>query len=235
MLGDCLERMGEIQDGSIDLILADLPYGSTKCKWDVIIPFAPLWKHYWRVLKCTGAVLLFGTEPFSTEMRQSALGYFRYDLVWHKNLPTGFLNAKRMPLRAHETISVFYRKLPTYNPIKTTGHARKQSTRISTTDLYGSSTAVSTYDSTERYPTSVLAFNTDKHKRPLHPTQKPVALLEYLIRTYTNADDIVLDNTMGSGSTGVASVASKRRFIGIEKDVSYFTVASERLESDVTY
>lgn len=229
MLGDCLERMREIPDGSVDLVLADLPYGSTKCKWDVMIPFEPLWEHYWRVLKPTGAVLLFGTEPFSTEMRRTALDTFRYDLIWQKTLPTGFLNAKRMPLRSHEIVSVFYRKLPTYNPIKTTGHARKQATRSTTTELYGAATAVSTYDSTERFPTSVLTFGTDKHKNPLHPTQKPVALLEYLVRTYTNPGELVLDNTMGSGSAGVAAVNTARKFIGIEKESAYFEIAAERL------
>jgi site-specific DNA-methyltransferase (adenine-specific) len=229
MLGDCLERMSEIPDGSVDMILADLPYGTTQCKWDVVIPFEPLLLHYWRVIKRNGAVALFGTEPFSSRLRMSAIKQFRYDLIWSKNLPTGFLNVKKMPLRSHEIISIFYKKLPTYNPIKTLGHKRKQLTRNTTTNLYGTAVKLTTYDSTERFPTSLLNFATDKHRCCMHPTQKPVLLLEYLIRTYTNEGEIVLDNVMGSGSTGVACLNTQRKFIGIEKDDAYFEIAKKRI------
>lgn len=231
--GDCLERMGDIPDKSIDMILCDMPYGTTRNKWDVVLPLDRLWFIYKRIIKDNGAVVLFSQEPFTSTLINSQPELFRYELIWHKTQATGFLNANRMPLRAHENILLFYKKLPTYNPQKTHGNKRKVSTSAhkrnsKKTSNYGEYKAY-TYDSTDRYPTSVLQFSTDKQKSALHPSQKPVALLEYLINTYTNEGETVLDNCMGSGSTGVACVNTGRRFIGIEIDDNYFNIAKERI------
>ena len=234
--GDCLEVMKNIEYGSVDLILCDLPYGITaRNKWDVVIPFDKLWEQYNRIIKGNGAIVLFGSGMFTSSLMQSNPKMWRYNLIWHKTTPTGFLNANRMPLRAHEDIVVFYKSLPTYNPKKTTGHERKVSKaehKINSkkTDDYGEH-GLATYDSTERYPTSVLTFSTDKQKAALHPTQKPIALLEWLIKTYTNEGEVVLDNCMGSGSTGVAALNTNRNFIGIELDEGYFKIAKKRIES----
>ncbi|MBR5881268.1 MAG: site-specific DNA-methyltransferase, partial [Clostridia bacterium] len=223
--GDCLELMKDIPTGSVDCIIADLPFGVTRNKWDSVIPFDQLWVQYNRVIKDSGAIVLFGSGLFTVSLIASNRDAWRYNLVWHKTTPTGFLNANRQPLRSHEDICVFYRKQPTYNPQKTTGHVRKVSTAKhkrnskQTTD-YGSY-GLKTYDSTERFPTSVLTFSTDKQKGAFHPTQKPVALLEYLIKTYTNPGETVLDNCIGSGSTGVACVNTDRSFIGMELDDGY--------------
>ena len=231
--GDCLELMKDIPDGTVDMILCDLPYGTTKNKWDSVIPFKPLWEQYERIIKDNGAVVLFGSGLFTIKLITSNEKFWRYNLVWHKTTPTGFLNANRQPLRAHEDICVFYKKQSTYNPQKTKGHKRKVSTvehkrnSKKTTD-YGEH-SLRSYDSTERFPKSVLTFATDKQKAAFHPTQKPVALLEYLIKTYTNEGDVVLDNCMGSGSTGVACVNTGRRFIGMELDEQYFTIAQKRI------
>lgn len=233
--GDCLEVMKEIPDESIDMVLCDLPYGITaRNKWDIVIPFNKLWEQYNRVIKNNGAIVLFGSGMFTSSLMQSNPKMWRYNLIWHKTTPTGFLNANRMPLRAHEDIVVFYKSLPIYNPQKTKGHERKVSKaehKINSkkTDDYGKH-GLTTYDSTERYPTSVLTFSTDKQKAALHPTQKPVALLEYLIKTYTNGGMTVLDNCMGSGSTGVACKNLGRNFIGIELDEKYFNIAKQRIE-----
>lgn len=231
--GDCLKLMHDIQDKSIDLILCDLPYGKTKNLWDKAIPMDALWGQYNRIIKDTGAVLLFGSGIFSARLILSNPRMFRYDLEWVKTTPTGFLNANRAPLRAHEDILVFYKHLPTYNPQKTHEHTRKTSTaehkrncaKYTGYGLYENKG----YDSTDRFPTSILAFKSDRQTCHLHPTQKPVALLEYLIRTYTNEGDTVLDNCMGSGSTGVACVNTGRNFIGMELDDNYFDIAKSRL------
>lgn len=234
MQGDCLELMNNIPDGSVDMILCDLPYGTTACKWDVTIPFEPLWDHYKRVIKKNGAIVLFGSGMFTAMLMQSNKKMWKYNLIWEKTTPTGFLNAKIMPLRTHEDICVFCKGKTTYNPQKTFGHKRKVSTaeqkrNCVETEVYGKYNP-STYDSTERYPRSVLKFKTDKQKCAYHPTQKPVALLEYLIRTYTNNGCVVLDSCMGAGSTGVASVNTGRDFIGIELDAEYFRIAKQRIE-----
>ena len=233
MRGDCLERMKEIPDGSVDMILCDLPYGTTQNKWDAVIPFAPLWAHYKRAVKSNGAILLFGQTPFDKALGSSNLEMLRYEWVWEKTNATGYLNAKKMPLKAHENILVFYSELPVYNPVKTVGHTRKVSAtkKIRTSTNYGKQTRAVPYDSTERYPRSVRVFPMDKQKSKLHPTQKPVALMEYLIKTYTNEGDTVLDNCMGSGTTGVACVNLNRNFIGIEKDEKYFKIAEERINA----
>ena len=231
--GDCLELMKDIPDGSIDMILCDLPYEQTHNDWDEIIPFNPLWKHYKRIIKNNGAIILFGNGIFTAKLMMSNTKMWRYNLIWQKTQPTGFLNAKKMPMRSHEDICVFYKKLPTYNPQKTTGHARKVSKAEhkvgckKTTD-YGEH-GLTTYDSTERYPTSVWRFAKDVQKLALHPTQKPLALMEELIKTYTNEGDVVLDNCMGSGSTGVACINTGRKFIGMELDKGYFDIACKRI------
>ena len=243
--GDCLELMKNIPDNSIDLILCDLPYGTTNAKWDSVIDLDDLWNDYKRIIKGDGAILLFAQTPFDKVLGCSNLEMLRYEIIWQKTQPTGHLNAKRMPMKAHENILVFYKKLPTYNPQKTSGHARKISKSVSRKSaverqnnnlvlgngLYGQTTFVhDDYDSTERYPIDIQIFSKDTQKVKLHPTQKPVALLEWLIRTYTNEDEIVLDNCMGSGSTGVACLNTKRNFIGIEKEEKYFFVAKKRIE-----
>ena len=231
--GDCLLEMQGLPDKSIDMILCDLPYGVTACRWDSVIPLADLWGQYLRIIKDTGAIVLFGQGLFSAKLMLHGEKYFRYSLVWQKTTPTGHLNAKKMFMRSHEDLLVFYKSLPTYNPQKTQGHKRKISlTRhkqnCKRTEVYGSH-GFTSYDSTERYPLSVLRFASDKQKEALHPTQKPVALLEYLIKTFTNEGETVLDNAMGSGSTGVASINTRRDFIGIELDKDYFEIAKSRI------
>lgn len=228
ILGDCLERMKEIESGTVDMILCDLPYGTTCCSWDAVIPFEPLWAEYERVIKENGAIVLFAAQPFTAVLATSNLKLFRYEWIWEKPAATGFLNADIQPLRAHENILVFYKSLPTYNPQKTFGHERKKSKRKNIGSAhYGKQLNIKDYDSTERYPRTVQIFSRDYPS--IHDTQKPVALCEYLIRTYTNEGELVLDNTMGSGTTGVACVNTCRRFIGIENDEKTFNEAKERI------
>ena len=225
--GDCLELMKDIPDGSIDMILCDLPYGTTACKWDTVIPFEPLWEQYNRIIKENGAILLFGSQPFTTELNHSNLKMFRYEWVWVKNNSTGFQLANKRPLKKHELISVFYRKQPTYNPqgLQIFGKVNRRS---SSGDNWSELNSNSYVQQFTNYPTQLLEFAYDKDK--LHPTQKPVALLEYLIKTYTKEGEIVLDNCMGSGSTGVACINTNRRFIGIELGEDYFDIAKKRIE-----
>lgn len=233
--GDCLEVMIDIPDKSIDMILCDLPYGTTRCKWDSIIDLEKLWEQYNRIIKDNGAIVLFAQTPFDKVLGASNLKMLKYEWIWEKTQATGHLNAKKMPMKAHENILVFYKKLPTYNPQKTTGHKpiNSYTKYISTqnkSDLYGKvNKEISGGGDTDRYPRSVQVFSSDKQKIALHPTQKPVDLLQYLIKTYTNETELVLDNTMGSGSTGVACVNTNRRFIGIEQDDTYFNIAKERI------
>jgi DNA modification methylase len=232
---DCLIGMKKIDNKSIDMILCDLPYGTTKNKWDTIIPIDPLWEQYERIIKDDGAIVLTASQPFTSMLVMSKSNLFRYSLVWQKTTPTGFLNAKRMPLRAHEDILVFYKSLPTYNPQKTTGHVRKVSkaehkTNCVKTSDYGEH-GLTTYDSTERYPTSVLTFKTDKQKEAFHPTQKPIALFEYLIKTYTNEKETVLDNCIGSGTTAIACLNTRRNYIGFETNMTYCDVAYKRIQN----
>lgn len=225
--GDCLELMKDIPDGSIDMILCDLPYGITaRNLWDCVIPYADLWQQYKRIVKDNGAIVLFGTEPFATELRHSNLNMFRYDWIWEKQQGTGHLNAKKMPMKAHEKIMVFYKKLPTYNPQMREGKPYVCKSGRGSTN-YREQRSVITENSGYRYPIDILKFASDKG---LHPTQKPVALLEYLINTYTNEGEVVLDNCMGSGSTGVACINTGRRFIGMELDNNYFEIAKQRIE-----
>lgn len=228
-LGNCLNMMQFIPDASVDLVLCDLPYGTTRNKWDSVLPLEQLWLHYKRI--CKGAIVLTAQTPFDKVLGMSNLDMLRYEWIWEKTNATGHLNANKAPLKAHENVLVFYDSLPTYNPIKTTGHPRKTATkRKDITSNYGlQSFDEVMYDSTERYPRSVLVFPSDKQKEKLHPTQKPVALMEYFIRTYTNEGDTVLDNCMGSGTTGVACVNTNRNFIGIELSDHYFKIAEHRI------
>lgn len=228
--GDCIEVMKKIPDHSIDMILTDLPYGVTaRNKWDTVIPFGLLWEQYKRIIKDNGAIVLFGSGMFTADLMASNRKMWRYNLIWQKTQPTGFLNAKKMPLRTHEDICVFYKKPPVYNPQKTKGHKRKISHRTVETMNYGNH-GESKYDSTERYPKSILTFAKDSQKSALHSTQKPVALLEYLVKTYTNDGETVLDSCMGSGSTGVACFNTGRDFIGIENDYEIYQTALKRLK-----
>ncbi|NBL00775.1 MAG: site-specific DNA-methyltransferase [Erysipelotrichia bacterium] len=225
--------MKTIKDKSVDMILCDLPYGTTKNKWDSIIPLNELWTHYSRVIKDNGAIILTAQTPFDKVLGVSNLKMLKYEWIWEKTSATGHLNAKKMPMKAHENILVFYKKTPTYNPQKTTGHERKVSTakhkrNSKNSSNYGESSAT-TYDSTERYPRSVQIFSTDKQKSSFHPTQKPVALFEYLIKTYTNEGDLVLDNCMGSGTTAIACINTNRNYIGFELDSGYYNLTNERI------
>lgn len=235
MLGDCLIRMKDIPDNSVDMVLTDPPYGTTACKWDDCIPFEPMWTHLRRVLKPNGAAVFTASQPFTSALVMSNPKEFKYSWVWEKGAATGHLNAKRQPLRAHEDVLVFCRSAAPYHPIKTGGHQRKTSTKRSDGgEVYGSqSFDAIRYDATDRYPRSVVKFSSDKQTCNLHPTQKPVALMEYLIRTYTKEGETVLDFTMGSGTTGVACANTNRNFIGVEKDEEYFKVAQERINEAI--
>lgn len=228
MHGDCLDLLPNIPDQSIDLVLADLPYGTTRNKWDSVIPLEPLWAEYLRV--CKGAIVLTAQTPFDKVLGASNLPMLRYEWIWEKSNPTGHLNAKKAPMKAHENVLVFYRKQPTYNFIKTGGHVRKSAVRRHCdSPNYGRQESDPiTYDSTERYPRSVLKFASDKQKSNLHPTQKPVALMEYLVRTYSNPGDLVLDNCFGSATTAIACLRTGRKHIGMEKDPAYFEVGVTR-------
>lgn len=223
--------MDRIDSGSIDMVLCDLPYGTTQCKWDLVIPFEPLWDQYERVIKENGAIVLFGSEPFSSFLRLSNIKMYKYDWIWDKIKGTGFLNAKRQPMRNHEVVSVFYKKQCTYNPQKTFGHPSKKSFRAKhlQTDVYGKMKNDYLYESTERYPRSVQSFSTDTQNSNLHPTQKHVGLIEYFIKTYSNEGEVVLDNCIGSGTTAIACKNTGRNFIGFEKDLEYFKIANNRI------
>ena len=230
---DCLKVLPTIPDKSIDLILTDPPYGTTACKWDSVIPFEPMWNQLKRVIKDNGCIALFGSEPFSSNLRMSNIKHFKYDWIWQKEQGTGFGNAKKQPLRNLEIISIFYKNQCLYNPQKSKGKPYKTKSKSGNHkgSVYedGGLNSIITVNEGNRFPLQLLKFNRDKNK--IHPTQKPVALLEYLIKTYTNENDTVLDFTMGSGSTGVACKNINRNFIGIEKDNNYFDIAKDRIES----
>ena len=233
--GDCLEIMEQIPDKSIDMVLCDLPYGTTNCSWDIIIPFEKLWKQYNRIIKDNGAVVLFGQEPFSSYLRISNIKDYKYDLYWEKERLTNIQQVKRRPVKTIETISVFYKKQPTYNPQMKKHEGPLRSNKVKNGRIGGiadtGNKKVKEYkDNGLRYPTQVWKFKRDILTSNLHPTQKPILLLEEIIKTYTNEGDLVLDNTMGSGSTGVACLNTNRNFIGIEKEEKYFNIAKERIE-----
>ena len=236
--GDCLELMNFIPDKSINMILADLPYGSTNCRWDSPINLEELWSHYKRIIKDNGVVALFAQTPFDKVLGCSNLDWLKYEWIWEKTQATGHLNAKKMPMRSHENILIFYKKQPTYNPIKTYGHKRKVSTahhkrNTSTGEIYNKCDNFRDYDSTERYPRTIQVFASDKQKLNLHSTQKPLALCEYLIKTYTNEGDLILDNVAGSGTTLVAAKNLNRNFIGIEKEEKFYNIILERLKGNI--
>lgn len=224
--------MKNIKDNSIDMILADLPYGITNNSWDSVIPADKLWAQYSRIIKDNGCIALFGQEPFSSYMRVQNKKMYRYDWVWIKPQPVNFLNSHKMPLRVHEDISIYYKHLPKYNPQMRTGfknYVRKASlTRSKNYRLNHKYAYKGSIKTDKRYPIDVVKFKKDYNNK-LHPTQKPVALLEYLIKTYTDKGDIVLDNVMGSGSTGIAAIETNRDFIGMELDKHYFKVAQDRI------
>lgn len=230
--GDCLEIMKDIPDKSIDMILCDLPYGTTACKWDVIIPFDKLWEQYHRIIKDNGAIVLFGSEPFSTKLRNSNLKMYRYDWVWNKIRGTGHLLAKKRPMMCTENISVFYKKMPVYNPQMRKRDKPRMTINSGKGEVYGSNGKPYIGEVlNEKFPINLLTFSkSDMTKNNYHPTQKPTELLEYLIKTYSNENALVLDNCMGSGSTGVACINTNRNFIGIEKDKNYFEIAKKRIE-----
>ena len=234
--GDCLVAMKDIPGKSIDMILCDLPYGTTACKWDVVIPFEPLWKQYERIIKDNGAIVLFGSEPFSSMLRVSNLNMYKYDWIWDKKTGLGFLDSKFRPLKSHETISVFSiggcsngSKIPMkYNPQGVEYTDAKYKTTSTTIFHSKPNRNGGEYKSMSNCPKSILSYGREKG---FHPTQKPVALLEYLIRTYTNEQDTVLDNTMGSGSTMVACINTNRNGIGIELNEDYFKIAQNRVKN----
>jgi site-specific DNA-methyltransferase (adenine-specific) len=242
LLGDCLELMKDIPDGSVDMILCDLPYEKTRAKWDKMIHMVPLWDHYKRIIKKNGAIVLTAEQPFSSMLVLAEPKLFRYEWIWEKTSATGALNSKKMPMKSHENVLVFYKHLPTYNPQKTFGHVRKVSSAKNRRDcakrsnekddrLYGKEIleSIPDYDSTERFPRSVQVFKSDKQKSALHPTQKPVDLFRYLIRTYTNKGDVVLDNCGGSGTTAIASLEEERGFIVMEKEEKYYDIILDRV------
>ena len=234
LYGDCLELMKDIPEHSIDMVLADLPYGTTQNKWDSIIPFTPLWAQYDRVCKENAAIVLFSQMPFTANLYMSKPEYFRYELIWNKKLSTGFLNANKMPLKQHENILVFYKKLPVYNPeMETRGNVRAKGTGGKDSTNYRTGIGRVEHKNNIYFPTSIITFSNANNTSKVHPTQKPVALLEYLIKTYTNENETVLDNCMGSGSTGVACIRCNRSFIGIEKDAKYFDIARERIQKQL--
>lgn len=227
--GDCLELLKEVKTNSIDLILADLPYGMTANKWDSVIPLKPLFEQYKRIIKDHGVILLFGDEPFASHLRLADEKLYRYDWIWIKSNSRGFLNAKRMPLKNTERICVFYKHLPTYNPQMRAGKPYIAKNHASSSNYGKYQVHHLTINKGTRYPTTTIKFN--NVFKTVHPTQKPVPLLEYLIKTYTNEDMTVLDNTMGSGSTGVAAKRLNRNFIGMELNKEYFEIAKQRIEN----
>ena len=234
MKGDCLERMKEIESGSVDMVLADPPYGTTACKWDSVIPLDKMWEQLNRIIKPNGAVVLFGSQPFTSVLVCSNLKMFKYDVYWKKEKPTNIFQVKRRFGKSTEVISIFYKEQPTYNPqmVKHTGKLVTNKPKgIHKSIVMGNSRQkVAAYiDNGFRYPTDVLEFRREILGSTVHPTQKPVALMEYLIKTYTNENETVLDFTFGSGTTGVACLNTNRKFIGIEMDDNYFDIGSKRI------
>ena len=231
ILGDCLTEMQNIPDGSVDMVLCDPPYGTTACKWDSVIPFEPMWEQLNRIIKPNGAICLFGSEPFSSALRMSNIKHFKYDWYWNKIRGVGHLNAKRQPMKSVETISVFYKKQCCYNPQMRPREKSRTSKNNNSQKVFGNCRNNFVGETLkEKYPVSLITFSkSDMKKNKFHSSQKPIDLLEYLIRTYTNEGETVLDFTMGSGSTGVACVNTNRNFIGIELDENYFKIAKERI------
>lgn len=232
--GDCLEVMKEIEDNSVDMILCDLPYGTTQNKWDSIIPLEELWNQYERIIKENGAIVLTSQGIFTAKLMLSNEKTHKYNLIWDKVLTSGFLNANRMPLRVHEDICIFYKKLPNYNPQKVNGKQShsKGSMKTDINNNYGNYGKVDNKDilGNLKHPQSIITFQKPHPSKAIHPTQKPVALFEYLIKTYTNEGDLVLDNCIGSGTTAIACLNLNRKFIGIEQSEEYCKIASARIK-----
>lgn len=233
--GDCLEVMKKIKTGSIDMILCDLPYGTTRNKWDSVIPLEPLWEQYNRIIKDRGAIVLTAQTPFDKVLGVSNLKNLKYEWVWDKQLVSGFLNANRMPLKRHENVLVFYKKSPTYNPIKTLGvksHSKGKTISQSVNNNYGNFGVVDNGDKhgNMKFPTTILSFQKPHPSKAIHPTQKPVELFEYLIKTYTNENDVVLDNCAGSGTTAIACLNTGRKYICIEQEEEYVEIINKRIE-----
>ena len=230
MLGDCVERMKEIPDGSVDLILTDPPYGTTDCKWDSVIPLEPMWEQLKRIIKPNGVIVLTASQPFTSMLVMSNLGMFKYELIWEKDKPSDFAVAKFKTMKYHETVLIFTNGRATYNPQMVIGkpnHSVGKGIRRKNNESGANTATVSNKTDGLKHPKSVLKIN--RESKPIHPTQKPVALMEYLIKTYSNEDETVLDFTMGSGTTGVACKNLNRKFIGIEKDETYFKIAQDRI------
>ncbi len=235
---DCLPGMNKLPDKSVDMILCDLPYGTTACKWDTIIPFEPLWKQYKRVIKDNGAIILTAQQPFTSFLIFSNLKLYRYNWVWEKTVCSNFLNLKRQPAKLHEDVCIFYKKQPTYNPIMEKGKPyldkRIHNKSLGNLHKYGiGHNRVIFNNKGERFPKTIIKFNNPNNNRE-HPTQKPVALFEYLIKTYTNEGDIVLDNCIGSGTTAIACVHLKRHYVGFDTSEKYCNIAKARLEAEKT-
>jgi site-specific DNA-methyltransferase (adenine-specific) len=232
--GDCLELMKQIPDGSIDAIITDPPYGTTACKWDSVIPFDLMWQQLNRIIKPNGAIVLFGSEPFSSALRMSNIKNYKYDWIWEKSRPANFMNAKIQPMKYHENILIFSNKKHNYYPIKFKGnknHASKP--RNGKSNIYNIENNKNGIDVSDiKNPKSIISIKSTDSTKNLHPTQKPIALMQYLIKTYTNENETVLDFTMGSGSTGVACKNLNRKFIGIEMDDKYFEIAKNRIEKE---
>ncbi|HCT4438377.1 TPA: site-specific DNA-methyltransferase [Klebsiella aerogenes] len=227
---DCFEVFPQIASGTVDLVCADIPYGTTQCRWDSVLDLPLMWEQLYRIVKPSAAIVLFSAQPFTSVLVNSNLRDWRSEWIWEKGNATGFLNAKKQPLRAHENIEVFYRRQPTYNPQFTHGHERRTSKRKTVnSECYGKALTLTKYDSTSRYPRDVQFFSSDKQTGNYHPTQKPLALVQYLIETYSNPGDTVLDFTMGSGTAGVACQQTERNFIGIEKDAAIYRTACQRM------
>lgn len=229
LLGDCLDLLPDVESGVVDLILTDLPYATTRNRWDALIDPDKLWPEMLRVLSPTGVIVMTAQQPFTSALIMQQPKLFRHSWVWEKTTATGHLNAKRAPMKAHEDVVVFARQQPTYNPQKTLGHVRKVATRRHALSGNYGEYGGSSYDSTERYPRSVITFATDKQRSSIHPTQKPVALFEYLIRTYSNPGDLVLDVAAGSGTTAIAARNTRRWWLCMEKDPEIFDAASARI------
>lgn len=236
---DCLIGMQRIPDKSIDMILCDLPYGTTACKWDVVIPFEPLWKQYERIIKDNGAIVLTASQPFTSALVMSNPVMFKYEWIWEKQLGSGFLDANKKPLKKHENVLIFYKRQPTYNPIKEVAKKLRSIKKNSGKGnaVYGKYKSMSWQDDGTRYPSSIIEvthdksrFITNKEIQNRHNTQKPVALFEYLIKTYTNEGETVLDNCMGSGTTAIACIKLNRNYIGFETDEKYFKIMQKRIK-----
>ena len=235
-LGDCLELMPKhVEDKSIDMIFCDLPYGTTRNKWDSVIPLDKLWGEYERVIKDNGAIVLFAQTPFDKVLGASNFKLLKYEWIWEKDRASGHLNAKKMPMKAHENLLVFYKKLPTYNPQKTTGHKPSNTSgrRSKETTNYGKFEQIISGGQTTRYPRSVQKVNVVNSQHGIiHPTQKPLSLIEYMIKTYTNEGDLILDNTCGSGTTGLGAKNLNRNYIMMEQDPKYYEIACKRVQGD---